>query len=73
MELILLRVIDLSGVSMELICELNGFVGDVMGGCFLENGDIVLVNCGFKELLYYRNYEIVWKVNLDDMELWDLV
>lgn len=62
MELILLRGIDLSCVSMVLICELNGFDGDVMGGCFLKKGDIVLVNNSFKELLYYRNYELVWKV-----------
>lgn len=73
MESIPLRVIDLSGASMELICELNGSDGDVTGGCFLENGDIVLANRGSKELLHYRNYEIVRKANLDDMEPRDLV
>lgn len=35
--------IDLVNVIMELICEFNGLKGDVIGGCFFDNGDIVLV------------------------------
>uniref|UniRef100_A0A8W8M756 Tripartite motif-containing protein 45 n=1 Tax=Magallana gigas TaxID=29159 RepID=A0A8W8M756_MAGGI len=59
-----LRGIDLSCATMELICELNGCDGDVTGGCFLENGDIVLANRDSKQLLHYRNYELVQKVTI---------
>lgn len=41
--MVFLYGIELVNVIMELICELNGLEGDVFGGCFLENGDIVLV------------------------------
>lgn len=41
--LVLLCGIDFVNVCMELIGELNGLEGDVIGGCFLENGNIVLV------------------------------
>uniref|UniRef100_K1PIX2 Tripartite motif-containing protein 45 n=1 Tax=Magallana gigas TaxID=29159 RepID=K1PIX2_MAGGI len=64
MESIPLRDIDLSCASMALICELNGSDGDVTGGCFLKNGDIVLANNSSKELLHYRNYELVRKVTI---------
>lgn len=41
--MVLLCGIDFVNVRMEFIGELNGLEGDVIGGCFLENGDIVLV------------------------------
>lgn len=48
-----------------MICELAGSNGDVTGGCFLENGDIVLANHSSKQLLHYRNNELVRKVTID--------
>lgn len=62
--LILLFDIDFVNVCMELIVELNGLEGKVMGGCFIENGDIVLVYYSFNWLLYFNNLKLKWKINL---------
>lgn len=63
-ETIPLRGIDLSCACMKMICDLTGSKGDITGGCFLQNGEIVLANRGSKELLHYRNYELVRKVTI---------
>lgn len=44
LHLVPLCGIDLANATMELIFELNGSKGDVTGGCFLDNGDIVLAH-----------------------------
>ncbi|XP_052682105.1 RING finger protein 207-like [Crassostrea angulata] len=61
-EYIPLRGIDFSCACMKMICDLTGSKGDITGGCFLQNGDIVLASNSSKELLHYRNYELVRKV-----------
>lgn len=44
LHLVTLCGIDFANARMELIGELNGSKGDVTGGCFLENGNIVLAH-----------------------------
>ena len=44
-----------------MVCELPDSDGDVTGGCYLENGDIVLARLSSKECLYYRNEKLVSK------------
>lgn len=43
---------------MELICVLNGLKGDVTGGCFLENGDIVLAHQSSSRILQFTNSKL---------------
>lgn len=57
--------IDFANASMELICELNGSKGDVTGGCFLENGDIVLANQSSNRMLQFNNFRLKKKMNLE--------
>lgn len=47
MKLVLFCGIDFISVNMMLICKLFDLNGDIIGGCFLENGDIVLVDSNF--------------------------
>lgn len=57
--------IDFANASMELICELNGSKGDVTGGCFLENGDIVLAHQSSNRMLQFNNFRLKKKMNLE--------
>lgn len=50
---------------MELIGELNGSEGDVTGGCFLENGNIVLAHQASNRLLQYNKLELKREMNLE--------
>lgn len=72
MKLILLWGIDFINVNMKLICELFGLIDNIIGGCFLENGDIVLVDNDFSYLLYYSNVVFICIVDLI-MEFYDVV
>lgn len=48
---------------MELICELNGSKGDVTGGCFLDNGDIVLAHNSSSRILQFTNSKLTREKN----------
>lgn len=50
--------IDLANATMELIFELNGSKGDVTGGCFLDNGDIVLAHRSSSRILQFTNSKL---------------
>nr|XP_022306587.1 uncharacterized protein LOC111112974 [Crassostrea virginica] len=54
--------IDLTCADMKLVCELPESDCCAIGGCFLENGDIVLPNYKNKQCLYYSNYYLVRKI-----------
>ena len=56
--------IDLTCADMKLVFELPESGGNVTGGCFLENGDIVLVDKTSTYCLYYSNGKLVRKVQL---------
>lgn len=47
MKFVLFRGIDFISVKMKLICELFDLNGNIIGGCFLENGDIILIDYNF--------------------------
>ena len=49
---------------MKLVCELPGSDSDIFGGCFLENGDIVLADFNSGHCLYYSNKNLVRKITL---------
>ncbi|XP_078321499.1 uncharacterized protein LOC144621703 [Crassostrea virginica] len=58
--------IDLTCADIKLVCELpETGGGDIFGGCFLENGDIVLADCNFRHCLYYSNNKLVRKLTLE--------
>nr|XP_022303186.1 E3 ubiquitin/ISG15 ligase TRIM25-like isoform X2 [Crassostrea virginica] len=58
--------IDLTHADMKLICELPGSGGGYMfGGCFLENGDIVLADWNSRHCLFYSNNKLVRKLTLE--------
>lgn len=59
-----LNEIDLTYASMKLVCELDDSNGDVTGGCFLQNGDIILADHKYSQLLHYNNRKLVRKSNL---------
>lgn len=65
MKLVLFCGFDLINVNMLLICELLGLNSFIFGGCFLENGDIILVDNDLNYLLYYSNVVFVCKVKVD--------
>lgn len=65
MKFVLFRGIDFISVEMKLICELFDLNGDIIGGCFLENGDIILVGCNFSKLLYYSNVIFIYLIKFD--------
>ncbi|XP_052682104.1 uncharacterized protein LOC128162766 [Crassostrea angulata] len=50
--------IDFANATMELIRELNGSKGDVTGGCFLENGDIVLAQQSSSRISQFTNSKL---------------
>lgn len=54
-----LSEIDLSCSKMKLVCEFDDSDSDVTGGCFLQNGDIILVDHSSSQLLHYSNKELV--------------
>nr|XP_022308052.1 tripartite motif-containing protein 45-like [Crassostrea virginica] len=54
--------LDFTSAKMKMVCELPDSDGDVTGGCYLENGDIVLARLSSKECLYYRN-EKLWIIH----------
>ena len=56
--------IDLTCANMKLVCELPESGGYVTGGCFLENGDIVIADYTNKHCLYYSNGKLVKKIQL---------
>ncbi|XP_078320158.1 E3 ubiquitin-protein ligase TRIM45-like [Crassostrea virginica] len=53
-----LGVLDFSSARMKMVCELPDSDGNVTGGCYLENGDIVLARLSSKECLYYSNEKL---------------
>ena len=53
--------LDFTSAKMNMVCELPDSDGDVTGGCYLENGDIVLARKSSKECLYYSNEKLVRK------------
>lgn len=60
-----LNEIDLTCATMKLVCELDDSNGYVTGGCFLKNGDIILVDHNNSQLLHYNNYnKLVRKAHL---------
>ena len=56
--------IDLTRANMKMACELPESSGNVTGGCFLENGDIVIADYTNKHCLYYSNGKLVRKLQL---------
>ena len=54
--------IDLTCADMKMVCELPESGGNVTGGCFLENGDIVLAVHSSTQCLYYSNFKLVRKI-----------
>lgn len=64
LHLVPLCGIDFANARMELIGELNGSEGDVTGGCFLENGNIVLAHRASNRLLQYNKLELKREMNL---------
>nr|XP_022308048.1 E3 ubiquitin-protein ligase Midline-1-like [Crassostrea virginica] len=51
--------IDFTCANMKLVCELPESGGNVTGGCFLENGDIVIADNNNKHCLYYSNEKLL--------------
>ena len=64
--------IDLTCADMKMVCELPKSCGSVTGGCFLENGDIVLAHFNNKHCLYYSNARLVRKTQLSRYP-WDVI
>lgn len=65
-----LRLVPLSGIDfpnahIELIGELNNSEGDVTGGCFLENGDIVLAHYSSNRILQFNHFKLKKEINLE--------
>mgnify|MGYP003691349225 CR=1 FL=1 len=57
--------IDLACANMKMICELpESGDCDVTGGCFLENGDIVIADNNSTYCLYYSNDKLKRKIQL---------
>nr|XP_022306577.1 uncharacterized protein LOC111112968 isoform X2 [Crassostrea virginica]XP_022306578.1 uncharacterized protein LOC111112968 isoform X2 [Crassostrea virginica] len=54
--------IDLTCANMKMVCELPESGCNVTGGCFLENGDIVIADNNSKQCLYYSNGKLVRKI-----------
>ncbi|XP_078321132.1 uncharacterized protein LOC111114054 [Crassostrea virginica] len=54
--------IDLTCADMKIVCELPQSDGNIEGGCFLENGDIVLADWNSRHCLYYSNNKLVRKI-----------
>nr|XP_022308045.1 uncharacterized protein LOC111114047 [Crassostrea virginica] len=55
--------IDLTCANMKMVCELpesDDF--NVFGGCFLENGDIVIADYDNKYCLYYSNEKLLEEI-----------
>lgn len=65
LHLVPLCSIDFANARMELIGELNGSEGDVTGGCFLDNGDIVLAHRGSNRMLQYNKLELKRQMNME--------
>ncbi|XP_022304362.2 uncharacterized protein LOC111111590 [Crassostrea virginica] len=58
--------IDLTSADMKLVCELpESGACNIFGGCFLENGDIVLADLHSKQCLYYSNENLVHKITMN--------
>lgn len=49
---ILIGSIDLTFSNMKLVCELSESNIDMTGGCFLENGEMILVSHNHSQLLH---------------------
>nr|XP_022306576.1 uncharacterized protein LOC111112968 isoform X1 [Crassostrea virginica] len=65
--------IGLTCVIVKIICELpESGGGYITGGCFLENGDIVLANNDSKQCLYYNKSKLVRKIQLWGKP-WDVI
>ena len=57
--------IGLTCAIMKMVCELpESGGGYVTGGCFLEDGDIVLADNNYKHCLYYSNNKLKRKIQL---------
>ncbi|XP_052707666.1 E3 ubiquitin-protein ligase TRIM39-like [Crassostrea angulata] len=56
--------IDMTCATMKLVCELDDSNVGVTGGCFLQNGDIILADHNHSQLLHYSNKKLVHKTNL---------
>ncbi|XP_078321921.1 E3 ubiquitin-protein ligase TRIM33-like [Crassostrea virginica] len=67
--------IDFNCADMKLVCELPESGGcDIFGGCFLDNGDIVLADCNYRHCLFYSNRNLVRQIamtgNPQDVIAW---
>ena len=63
----------LTWVKMKMVCELpESDWGDITGGCFLENGDIVLADNDHKHCLYYSNDKLERIIQLSGNP-WDVI
>ncbi|XP_052707794.1 uncharacterized protein LOC128183034 [Crassostrea angulata] len=60
-----LNEIDLMCAKIKLVYELGESNGYVTGGCFLKNGDIILVDHNKCQLLHYNNKTLVRKADLE--------
>lgn len=66
MKYVPLRGIDFTNTEMKIIFELPDSSGDITGGCFLENGDIILVDHHSNQLLHYSNAALIRTAKLDN-------
>lgn len=62
LHLVPLFGIDFAHASMEMNCDLNGAKGDVTGGCFLENGDIILAHQSSSRILQFTNFKLTREI-----------
>nr|XP_022308050.1 E3 ubiquitin/ISG15 ligase TRIM25-like [Crassostrea virginica] len=51
--------INLTCADMKIVCKLPESGGKVSGGCFLENGDIVIADNSSRQCLYYSNGKLL--------------
>nr|XP_022306579.1 protein PML-like [Crassostrea virginica]XP_022306580.1 protein PML-like [Crassostrea virginica] len=64
--------IDLTCADMKMVCELPESGGSGTGGCFFENGDIIIADYNNKQCLYYSNEKLVRKTQLSRYP-WDVI
>nr|XP_022303843.1 uncharacterized protein LOC111111267 [Crassostrea virginica] len=55
---------DVTCADMKMVCELPESGVLISGGCFLENGDIVLADFHSRHCIYYSNKHLVRKITL---------
>nr|XP_034310284.1 tripartite motif-containing protein 45-like [Crassostrea gigas] len=65
LQLVPLCGIDFSNASIKLVAELYDSEGDVTGGCFLENGDIVLAHQSSSRILQFNHFKLKKEISLN--------